>query len=186
MRFKQRRSAKGSIPLQPSHTLVLYTNHLPKSRGERWWNLATFGCYSLYCQNNWSLWHQKLCGTICMTMQHSAIMSWIIEGAEKAIKANFKQQWTGRFIFRQSLSWSKWLVRDTSWVTAVKLATSCQENQENHTVSIVPIVPKHGVLTQYNWFLFCTWSRQGLNENGQVKGTTFWFEIGEDGYDFLD
>ncbi|CAR95390.1 hypothetical protein [Streptococcus phage phi-m46.1] len=107
-------------------------------------------------------------------MQHQQIMSWIIERCRKSHQSELQNksnqlpyQLPSKLTEKPMTGWDIFLA------IVVKLVISCQKNQENFTVSIVPIAPKtwstHAVRPIFILLLI----RQVLNENGQVKVTSF-------------
>ena len=80
---------KAPFHFVPSHTLVLYTNHLPKvgANDDGIWRRLIVIPFNAKIQGRSDI---KNFADYLYDEAASAIMSWIIEGAEKAIKSNFK------------------------------------------------------------------------------------------------
>ena len=80
---------KAPFHFVPSHTLVLYTNHLPKVGANDdgiWRRLIVIPFNAKFTGSS----DKKNYADFLYENAGPAIMSWIIEGAEKAIKAEFK------------------------------------------------------------------------------------------------
>ena len=80
---------KAPFHFVPSHTLVLYTNHLPKVGANDdgiWRRLIVIPFNAKFTGSS----DKKNYADFLYENAGAAIMSWIIEGAEKAIKAEFK------------------------------------------------------------------------------------------------
>ncbi|HEO0382200.1 TPA: DNA primase [Streptococcus agalactiae] len=80
---------KDPFHFVPSHTLVLYTNHLPKvgANDDGTWRRLVVIPFNAKITGRSDI---KNFADYLYDHAAPAIMSWIIEGAEKAIKANFK------------------------------------------------------------------------------------------------
>ncbi len=80
---------KDPFHFVPSHTLVLYTNHLPKvgANDDGTWRRLVVIPFNVKITSRADI---KNFADYLYDHAAPAIMSWIIEGAEKAIKANFK------------------------------------------------------------------------------------------------
>ncbi|VTY18740.1 phage/plasmid primase, P4 family [Streptococcus agalactiae] len=80
---------KDPFHFVPSHTLVLYTNHLPKvgANDDGTWRRLVVIPFNAKITGRSDI---KNFADYLYDQAAPAIMSWIIEGAEKAIKANFK------------------------------------------------------------------------------------------------
>ncbi|CQR25016.1 Phage DNA polymerase [Streptococcus varani] len=80
---------KAPFHFVPSHTLVLYTNHLPKvgANDDGIWRRLIVIPFNAKITDRSDI---KNFADYLYDEAAPAIMSWIIEGAEKAIKANFK------------------------------------------------------------------------------------------------
>ena len=80
---------KDPFHFVPSHTLVLYTNHLPKvgANDDGTWRRLVVIPFNAKISGRSDI---KNFADYLYDNAGSAILSWIIEGAEKAIKANFK------------------------------------------------------------------------------------------------
>lgn len=80
---------KDPFHFVPSHTLVLYTNHLPKvgANDDGTWRRLVVIPFNAKITGRSDI---KNFADHLYDNAAPAIMSWIIEGAEKAIKANFK------------------------------------------------------------------------------------------------
>lgn len=80
---------KDPFHFVPSHTLVLYTNHLPKvgANDEGTWRRLVVIPFNAKISGRSDI---KNFADYLYDNAGPAILSWIIEGAEKAIKANFK------------------------------------------------------------------------------------------------
>ncbi|MBY5050828.1 phage/plasmid primase, P4 family [Streptococcus agalactiae] len=80
---------KDPFHFVPSHTLVLYTNHLPKvgANDDGTWRRLVVIPFNAKITSRADI---KNFADYLYDHAAPAIMSWIIEGAEKAIKANFK------------------------------------------------------------------------------------------------
>ncbi|MCC9695981.1 DNA primase, partial [Streptococcus agalactiae] len=80
---------KDPFHFVPSHTLVLYTNHLPKvgANDDGTWRRLVVIPFNAKITGRSDI---KNFADHLYDHASPAIMSWIIEGAEKAIKANFK------------------------------------------------------------------------------------------------
>ena len=80
---------KDPFHFVPSHTLVLYTNHLPKvvANDDGTWRRLVVIPFNAKITGRSDI---KNFADYLYDNAAPAIMSWIIEGAEKAIKANFK------------------------------------------------------------------------------------------------
>ncbi|KUH48189.1 DNA primase family protein, partial [Streptococcus agalactiae] len=80
---------KAPFHFVPSHTLVLYTNHLPKvgANDDGIWRRLIVIPFNAKITGRSDI---KNFADYLYDEAAPAIMSWIIEGAEKAIKANFK------------------------------------------------------------------------------------------------
>ena len=80
---------KDPFHFVPSHTLVLYTNHLPKvgANDDGTWRRLVVIPFNAKITGRSDI---KNFADYLYDNAGSAILSWIIEGAEKAIKANFK------------------------------------------------------------------------------------------------
>ena len=80
---------KDPFHFVPSHTLVLYTNHLPKvgANDDGTWRRLVVIPFNAKIIGRSDI---KNFADYLYDNAGSAILSWIIEGAEKAIKANFK------------------------------------------------------------------------------------------------
>lgn len=80
---------KDPFHFVPSHTLVLYTNHLPKvgANDDGTWRRLVVIPFNAKISGRSDI---KNFADHLYDHAAPAIMSWIIEGAEKAIKANFK------------------------------------------------------------------------------------------------
>ena len=80
---------KDPFHFVPSHTLVLYTNHLPKvgANDDGTWRRLVVIPFNAKITGRSDI---KNFADHLYDHAAPAIMSWIIEGAEKAIKANFK------------------------------------------------------------------------------------------------
>ena len=80
---------KDPFHFVPSHTLVLYTNHLPKvgANDDGTWRRLVVIPFNAKISGRSDI---KNFADYLYDNAGPAILSWIIEGAEKAIKANFK------------------------------------------------------------------------------------------------
>ncbi|MGT2866314.1 phage/plasmid primase, P4 family [Streptococcus fryi] len=80
---------KAPFHFVPSHTLVLYTNHLPKvgANDDGIWRRLIVIPFNAKISGRADI---KNFADYLYDEASEAIMAWIIEGAEKAIKANFK------------------------------------------------------------------------------------------------
>ena len=80
---------KDPFHFVPSHTLVLYTNHLPKvgANDDGTWRRLVVIPFNAKITGRSDI---KNFADYLYDNAGPAILSWIIEGAEKAIKANFK------------------------------------------------------------------------------------------------
>lgn len=80
---------KDPFHFVPSHTLVLYTNHLPKvgANDDGTWRRLVVIPFNAKITSHSDI---KNFADYLYDNAAPAIMSWIIEGAEKAIQANFK------------------------------------------------------------------------------------------------
>lgn len=80
---------KDPFHFVPSHTLVLYTNHLPKvgANDDGTWRRLVVIPFNAKISGRSDI---KNFADYLYDNAGQAILSWIIEGAEKAIKANFK------------------------------------------------------------------------------------------------
>ncbi|HEO7897013.1 TPA: DNA primase [Streptococcus agalactiae] len=80
---------KDPFHFVPSHTLVLYTNHLPKvgANDDGTWRRLVVIPFNVKITSRADI---KNFADYLYDHAAPAIMSWIIEGAEKAIKTNFK------------------------------------------------------------------------------------------------
>lgn len=85
---------KDPFKFVPSHTLVLYTNHLPKvgANDEGIWRRLIVIPFNAKITGKSDI---KNFADYLFEHAGPAIMSWIIEGAEKAITANFKAELPG-------------------------------------------------------------------------------------------
>lgn len=177
---------KDPFHFVPSHTLVLYTNHLPKvgANDDGTWRRLVVIPFNAKITGRSDI---KNFADHLYDQAAPAIMSWIIEGAEKAIKANFKTKvpaavvnsvkayreandWLGHFLSECCEVGDK--LREKSGELYSRYRAYCVQNMEytRNTTDFYAALAQAG------------FERKRTNKGNFIMG----LKLADDGDDFLD
>jgi len=177
---------KDPFHFVPSHTLVLYTNHLPKvgANDDGTWRRLVVIPFNAKITGRSDI---KNFADHLYDNAAPAIMSWIIEGAEKAIKANFKTNVPTAVsssvkAYREANDWLGHFLGDCCQV-GDQLSEKSGELYSQYRAYCA----KNMEYTRSTTDFYSALEQAGFKRKRTSKGNhILGLKLVEDGYDFLD
>ncbi|VEF05497.1 phage/plasmid primase, P4 family [Streptococcus equi] len=177
---------KDPFHFVPSHTLVLYTNHLPKvgANDDGTWRRLVVIPFNAKITGRSDI---KNFADYLYDNAAPAIMSWIIEGAEKAIKANFKTKVPTTVsasvkAYREANDWLGHFLSDCCQVSD-QLTEKSGELYSQYRAYCA----KNMEYTRSTTDFYSALDQAGFKRKRTSKGNLILgLKLVDDGYDFLD
>lgn len=177
---------KDPFHFVPSHTLVLYTNHLPKvgANDDGTWRRLIVIPFNAKITGKSDV---KNFADHLYDNAAPAIMSWIIEGAEKAIKANFKTKVpaavsTSVKAYREANDWLGHFLSD-----CCEVGDQLTEKSGELYSQYRAYCAKNMEYTRSTTDFYSALDQAGFKRKRTSKGNLILgLKLVEDGYDFLD
>lgn len=177
---------KDPFHFVPSHTLVLYTNHLPKvgANDDGTWRRLVVIPFNAKITGRSDI---KNFADHLYDNAAPAIMSWIIEGAEKAIKANFKTKVptavsTSVKAYREANDWLGHFLSD-----CCEVGNQLTEKSGELYSQYRAYCAKNMEYTRSTTDFYSALDQAGFKRKRTSKGNLILgLKLVEDGYDFLD
>ncbi|HGC9892343.1 TPA: phage/plasmid primase, P4 family [Streptococcus agalactiae] len=177
---------KDPFHFVPSHTLVLYTNHLPKvgANDDGTWRRLVVIPFNAKITGRSDI---KNFADYLYDHAAPAIMSWIIEGAEKAIKANFKTRIPAAVsnsvkAYREANDWLGHFLSDCCEVGDQLTEKSGELYSQYRTYCAKNMEYTHSTTDFYSALDQAGFRRKRTNKGNLILG----LKLVDDDYDFLD
>lgn len=177
---------KAPFHFVPSHTLVLYTNHLPKvgANDDGTWRRLVVIPFNAKITGRSDI---KNFADYLYDHAAPAIMSWIVEGAEKAIKANFKTRIPAAVsnsvkAYREANDWLGHFLSD-----CCEVGNQLTEKSGELYSQYRAYCAKNMEYTRSTTDFYSALDQTGFRRKRTSKGNLILgLKLVDDGYDFLD